>query len=406
MKKISMLLALCSLLSLIAAAVLPTSAAVEKPIIYSHDEYETIPSDEDLTLRWDRVRGDCDHYYVRAKILRGAPAGGDNEKAVSGYDFLDEYVTRRRFTIEKEDLLPGKWLKVYVESRNSDGAYLSHYAAYLFIEDSDTPIAADMLDDKGTLKVNSDVKLVDNRYVYKSGDKLSLVEPAFYLEPSRNVETTANVDDLKTIIDQFDVLNEHNSSAKKHGSGFYYPSSGSTYCTTYARDLANAMGACLPAYCCSSCGYAKAAGLGEGVAKYLKEKSILCTCRGSSSSLMAFHVKSKSAQNTYNDLYCYMKVYGETYGWEAIPAKGKDKTAMAYANQGLLVIGIYSDYNKHAGHVFAVYPSNGSSMHQAQAGGTGAMSDGSVAWNSGKAVNYHRNPGNSWITYYVFKGLK
>lgn len=261
------------------------------------------------------------------------------------------------------------------------------------------------------LKTDSSVKVVDTMYVYKDTDlgRTELVKPYYYLEASRNVEETVDVDTLKKIIDQFDVLNAHDSSASVFDSGYYYPAGSSTYCTTYARDVANAYGACFPSYVCEKCHLVKNSSsyMGERVLTYLTTKELVCaeTCGGKSSSLMAFHVGSSASQNATNDSFCFMREYGEKYGWEHITSD-KVAKAMDYANKGYLTIGLYSDYEKHAGHVFIVYPSDDTVMHQAQAGGTKAMSDGTYSWNGDSGANYRRRPDNAWIEYYVYRGFE
>lgn len=257
----------------------------------------------------------------------------------------------------------------------------------------------------GALRTDSSVETVQG-YVYKGtyAGRTALVKPYYYLDPARDVEATLDADALKTIIDQFDVLNSHSSSHESFGSGFYYPVSGSQYCTTFTRDVADAYGAAFPSYVCSSCELAKdkKGYMGERLTSYLRSKSLICTCGGKESSLMAFRVGSAAAQNATNDPFCFMLKHGAKYGWERITEK-KVENAIAYAREGYLTIGLYSDYDKGAGHVFVVYPSEDSTMHQAQAGAVNAMSDGSLNWH--EDGGYRRNPSNAWIEYYVFKGV-
>lgn len=257
----------------------------------------------------------------------------------------------------------------------------------------------------GALKTDSSVKIVDG-YVYKGTDmgRTALVKPYYYLDPSRNIESTLSADALKIVIDQFDVMNGHSSSHESFGGGFYHPASGSQYCTTFARDVADAYGAAFPSYICEKCELAKGKTgyMGEKLKSFLKSKSLICECGGKESSLMAFHVGSASSQNERNDPFCFMLKHGAKYGWERI-TENKVDSAIAYAREGYLTIGLYSDYNKKAGHVFVVYPSSDSVMHQAQAGAVNAMSDGSLNWY--EDGGYRRNPSNAWIEYYVFKGV-
>lgn len=392
----------------------------DKPYINNFDSYSTIESDSDLTIRWDCV-DDADYYFYKTKLLASTPYQSTSETA-----YGDEYVvsgetSKRRVAIDSDILIPGHYLKVYIEARDESDRYLSSDYIYLFVKgmsysnsgehvwyDQNGPADMDRSDQMNNLpyyvQVSSSVETTpDGKHIFKGKNckRLSLVEPLYWLQSDRDVESTADVDTLKLIIGQFDVLNSYDSSADSFGKGFYYPSSGSTYCTTFARDVANAYGAAIPMYCCEVCGLAKNIGFSKDLSDHLFAKGAFCECGGKTSSLLAFKVSKR--QNATNDLYKFMEQNHDTYGWEVIDNDGKADKAIELANSGNLVIGLYSDYDKGAGHIFIVYPTpEGDKMHQVQAGGTNAMSDGSKEINR----SYHRSPSNSWITYYVFRGIE
>ena len=140
---ISFFLALVTILSIMTIDVSAASNTVE---IISHEDCEAIAftSKDKITIHYSNVRS-ASHYYARVKVLKGEPAGGDNERALNGYDFEYDGVTNK-INIFGYDLegAGNRWMKVYVEARDGAGRHISHDVIYLYLlEDVTYPVSLD-----------------------------------------------------------------------------------------------------------------------------------------------------------------------------------------------------------------------------------------------------------------------
>lgn len=136
---------LCFLLAAVTIFLfsVPVSAAAVQPLIYTYDDMEIVPADEDLTIRFDPVPG-AKSYIIIMKILKGRPRTTDttNEECLPGcrYSYT---VTSRRLCLDSELLVPGHYLKIYIEARDAADRQISNSTMYLFAKAPDMELTPD-----------------------------------------------------------------------------------------------------------------------------------------------------------------------------------------------------------------------------------------------------------------------
>ena len=90
-----------------------------------------IPTDENLTLKWENVY--ADEYVVSIIILEGEPNIGSTSESREEEIIIKKKTSRRQYTIQKEELLgyEGKYIKVCIQAMNNEGDYSLMNMSYL-----------------------------------------------------------------------------------------------------------------------------------------------------------------------------------------------------------------------------------------------------------------------------------
>lgn len=103
---------------------------------------EALPNDKDVTLKFENVYSG--NYSVSCAILSGEPDYGSSNEAKLLSIAAQQHQSSRKFKIDSEDLIPGKWLKFAVQAIDENGNYslLSHF--YFFIADENTSESDDI----------------------------------------------------------------------------------------------------------------------------------------------------------------------------------------------------------------------------------------------------------------------
>lgn len=97
---------------------------------------EALPNDKDVTLKFENVYSG--NYSISCAILSGDPDYGSSNEAKLLSIAAQRHQSSRKFKIDSEDLIPGKWLKFAVQAIDEEGNYslLSHF--YFFITEENT----------------------------------------------------------------------------------------------------------------------------------------------------------------------------------------------------------------------------------------------------------------------------
>ncbi|MCR4887278.1 MAG: hypothetical protein K5919_10230, partial [Clostridiales bacterium] len=102
------------------------------PTISSHSDRQQISwgdIEDGLTIRWNSVTNGK-YYYYAIKMLDGTPGSGDNEAGTMLAN--NNSTTSRRVTIDREYLIAGRWIKIYVCAL-ANGDYAASDAATIYI---------------------------------------------------------------------------------------------------------------------------------------------------------------------------------------------------------------------------------------------------------------------------------
>ena len=117
-KKISLIIFVL-LVFLVFATMVQAATKLSSPVITTHEDREEVNWDEidsELVIRWKSV-SNADGYYYAIKLLDGQPSSGENESGTMLLHNPDYSGTRVR--IDKDDLLPNHWVKIYVVALGS-----------------------------------------------------------------------------------------------------------------------------------------------------------------------------------------------------------------------------------------------------------------------------------------------
>jgi|GEM_PF-747281 len=269
----------------------------------------------------------------------------------------------------------------------------------------------------GNIKTEDDISITidSNGYerIKRSAGKAYIQKPHYYIAAGGRPN---NPNDLDLLIRQFDVMNN-------------YKPDGSTYCNTFAANVARSCGAYLPtsADCqhggiCRKCGK-PIRGVDNdysGMFSYLESNGLVCVCDSATRreyTYMYMGMEStweETGTGSYGNLLRWLIEHGSEFGWKQINTvtnksyASKTKSNLSSdtltsvvdrANSGYLVIGVYSDFVKDKGHVFVVHPHKdaGSTVYTTQAGGSGVSREDAT-----QGDTYTRYANNGWISYYYY----
>ena len=97
---------------------------------------KALPNDQDVTLKFENVYSG--NYSISCAVLANEPDYGSSNEVKLSSIVAQHNQSSRKFKIDSEDLITGKWLKFAVQAIDEEGNYslLSHF--YFFITDENT----------------------------------------------------------------------------------------------------------------------------------------------------------------------------------------------------------------------------------------------------------------------------
>ena len=110
------------------------SSTLATPTITSHDDRETVYLNElgdTMKITWTDVSA-ADSFWYSVKLLDGAPESSDNEAGVVIAE--NKSTTNNSVSIDTDDLVVGKWLKIWVQAKAGTGYKASDDCVYVYID--------------------------------------------------------------------------------------------------------------------------------------------------------------------------------------------------------------------------------------------------------------------------------